>query len=662
MMTRSTALVGLFGVLGLGAAQALWYAFPDQPLWGGLAVLVGLAARLWGIPPSSPQVDSIHLPSPQFSIKLLGFGALSMALVFYTARQALYGGLRAEIALGLWGVAILLALLSITSFADWRQTGQLLVSTARHENREWALLMLMVGIGLGVRTIGTGSFPSMMAEDEGYFAWGAVQLNTDQNPFAYDIQHHPYGYQLLQRLSIELLGQTVSAARLPSAVLGTLMILGVYAAGRWLFDRRIGWLAALFMLFFPLQWHFSRIGLNQLFDPTFAIWGMALLWWGIKNNNRLGLAFAGIGLGLSQYGYSAARLIPLLAIFYSLALLLQYRPAWKPLLASLAITAWVAGITVFPQAYFLQQNPFEGLSPRLGDVSLFSDQARNRQGELVTQVDWPDQVQQALLGFVGRKDASIFYGPFDPFLGWIDPLFALIGLAYALRHWREGRYTVLIVWWAGTALFGGILLTNPPEFQRYVIATPALALLVGIGIRTCAAWLVWLSDDLTPQQPIPPIVAQWVLPTLLVMALGAVHIKRYAVDYRLEKPYFGLQRIQNLNHLADEVYPHLDPYTRLWYIPARDLNLTTSPVLFYKAPLIRGEEYLSSPEAFPLTLAQATGPQTVILAVSHPLFDAFYSSLSALPEAEMTILLNPNMQNPYAVMFYFAVPPLPSVQ
>jgi 4-amino-4-deoxy-L-arabinose transferase-like glycosyltransferase len=514
-------------------------------------------------------------------------------------------------------------------------------------------------VAIGLRGIDLGSFPAIMAEDEGYFAWGATQIGPNLNPFAYDIHHHPYFFHLLQRVSIEALGQTVSAARLPAAFLGTLMILAVYLGGRVWFDRRIAWLAALSLLAAPTQWHFSRLALNQPFDPAFGILGLALLGRGLPQGERPCLAMAGLCLGLSQYGYSASRLIPLLAAFYALAVLLTHRADWRNLLGRVSIAAGVALVVVLPQAYFLYQNPFEGLSPRLRDVSLFSEQARQRDGDLVGEVDWPDQIQAALLGFVARRDASIFYGPYDPFLGWLGGIVALVGLGVALRGWREPRYSLLVVWWAGTALLGGILLTNPPEFQRYVVAWPALALLIGLGLQQMSGGILWLSERLTPEQPIPPLVERWLLPLGLVTVLGVVNLYSYGLEYRRASPYFDLPRIVHLNHLADTVYPDLVGYEQVWYLPAANLNLTTSPILRYKAPYIEGVEYLGSAESFPFQLAQGQGRQAVILALGHPLFEAFYSTLEALPEAERLILLNPRTQQPYAVVFRFAVPPLP---
>jgi hypothetical protein len=58
------------------------------------------------------------------------------------------------------------------------------------------------------------------------------------------------------------------------------------------------------------------------------------------------------------------------------------------------------------------------------------------------------------------------------------PLFVL-GVGLALWHWREVRYRVILAWIGLTVVFAGWLLVLPPHYDRYIVAAPAVCLLVG---------------------------------------------------------------------------------------------------------------------------------------------------------------------------------------
>ncbi len=55
-----------------------------------------------------------------------------------------------------------------------------------------------------------------------------------------------------------------------------------------------------------------------------------------------------------------------------------------------------------------------------------------------------------------------------------------------MTHWRERRHFLLLVWFWAVIITGGMLTESPPSSQRLVMAIPAVALLVAIGLEQVA--------------------------------------------------------------------------------------------------------------------------------------------------------------------------------
>ena len=504
--------------------QCLWYFLHDSPLFGAIPILLGLF-MLWKNRDPIPvryRIDSHEVISPKWiwlALSLLCCGAAGFFDVGTLGR------------LGLWFLGIGVLVSSI-----WQSPKPQIPSD------EVTLILMITLIGLLIRVIGIGTFPQTFFEDEGYFSLQATQAIP--NPFAISFDGHPMLYHVLQGIFIDLLGRNYTAPRLLSALLGTLAIPGVYLAGKRLFDPRIGLLAALLMMSFPQHVHFSRLALNQAFDPTVAVWMIVFL---AGERNRANLVLAGLMLGLSQYGYSAARLIPMVAVVF---IVFETSSEGKINFLQTIPKYWlvfvVAGIVFLPQGIYLIQNS-ESVSPRLGQTAIWSDRGSDYLflGRVeAPPINWVHQVTAPFLGFLQMPDATIFYRGSQPFLGWFAPIPFLLGVS--LKNRRVG---FLGIWWILTAIFGGILLTNPPQFQRFVIATPALVILVALGVVYLSDLLVWVSNTLTPQQPVPMVAAYLGIPIILVSGLVALDTKAYFLDYRTRDITIG--RLENLNAIAE---------------------------------------------------------------------------------------------------------------
>ena len=122
-------------------------------------------------------------------------------------------------------------------------------------------------------------------------------------------------YIYLVGASLKLLGVSVEALRLPSALVGTLTVAAVYLLGRTLFSPRVGLYAAFFAALCP--WHImhSRMATRPILTALFVALGLLLLHRGLlaRPGKRSWAYLVGCGLllGAGLHGYEAFRLFPL---------------------------------------------------------------------------------------------------------------------------------------------------------------------------------------------------------------------------------------------------------------------------------------------------------------------------------------------------------------
>ncbi len=105
-----------------------------------------------------------------------------------------------------------------------------------------------------------------------------------------------------------------TALKLSSALVGFLALPFIYLLGKEIGSRRIGFLAFLFagVAYWPNV--ISRLGLRLPFYVLFTAATMLFLIRGFRRGSRNDFILAGAALGLSFYGYSADRLLPLLVL------------------------------------------------------------------------------------------------------------------------------------------------------------------------------------------------------------------------------------------------------------------------------------------------------------------------------------------------------------
>jgi 4-amino-4-deoxy-L-arabinose transferase-like glycosyltransferase len=307
--------------------------------------------------------------------------------------------------------------------------------------------------------------------------------------------------------TIDIFGPTLWAARFLSALMGSLAIPGVYWAGRRLASPWAGTAAALFLIVHPVHLHFSRYAIYNIWDPTFGLYAVLLLWSGLEKGGRWKFALAGILIGIDQYFYTASRLwFVLLALWGGYLLLRQPRQV---------LAQWSHGLV-------LALGVLVAMLPLLGEIYTggveFSQRALDMsQGygdsRVLWQVEnWPAWLDPALAMFLDQGDRSQQYEmqAHSPFLLKWSLCLAGLGLAYALRYGGDKRVSLLVLWLGLTILLGGAAM-HVVGFARYVILLPPLAILSGLGVELLARML----GKLLPA-PVFPAVGLLVLGLVLL--------------------------------------------------------------------------------------------------------------------------------------------------
>ena len=378
----------------------------------------------------------------------------------------------------LWLLA--LAILLTEGLAGWRPV----MPTPR-------TLYVVAGICLlagFLRFVDLGRIPSVLSGNEAGVGLSARDYLTGGRTNLFDVGwwSFPSMHSWIQSSFLRVLGQTVIGLRFSSALIGTVTVAITYVYAARSFGRTVGLLSAAFLAASAFHIHFSRLGLNNIWESLFAValaGGLSLAW-ATKDLRRFILV--GVFLGLTQFFYVGGRMFVLLVpLWLMIARPNDDRPR-ATRLTWVGTTLWVAAVVVLPLAMFYARHPDQFLLP-WRRVSLFWywwDVQTVQYGDPGWWVV-ADQLIKAPLGFVLFGLTEFFSGPL---LTPVAAALFLLGSTHVLRHLRNPDLLWLGLWLGGT-IASVALSANPPAAQRYVGSAPAVAVLVAFGANRLVQWL-----------------------------------------------------------------------------------------------------------------------------------------------------------------------------
>ncbi|HEX8101580.1 MAG TPA: glycosyltransferase family 39 protein [Solirubrobacteraceae bacterium] len=334
--------------------------------------------------------------------------------------------------------------------------------------------LLLVALGLRLWGLRTGLPYVYNADENAHFVPRAIGMfghgfNPGYfiNPPAFTYLLHVafavgWGGEGVQRAYAADPGDVFTVARAGSALLGTLAVGLLYAAGARLFgDRRIGLLAAalLAVCFLPVYYgHFALNDVPALAPLCLALVGVA----GVLRRGRwVDHAVAGAGLGLvcaTKYTGGIV-LLCLLAAAYG-----------RPLGARLARVALAGAVALVA---FLLANPYALLDFGAFREGLDAQSTASRDGG-------------GKLGLVGESGVHYYLDALTWGFGWLPLAAALAGAAVLARRDRRLAW-VLIPAVAVFLVFMGI---QDRYFARWLLPVfPLLCLLAAAGALALADWV-----------------------------------------------------------------------------------------------------------------------------------------------------------------------------
>ena len=297
------------------------------------------------------------------------------------------------------------------------------------------------------------------------------------SPFRTGHSSQPSLYNYLLWLSFAVVGENITGLRITSALAGSAAVVTTYALVSILQSRRAAFLAAILLTVSHFHIHWSRIGLNNIWDTVWVPLILAVYAWGWQKNWSSGAVLAGLALGFSQYFYAGSRIVLFLLPFLMYSLWRKERD--NPRLVEYAAkTLGMAAVVAAPLAIFGIQFP-EEFGRRLITGLIWGSDLPPDQIPTVG-----DRLIDTLVSFTALPENSGFYRPGIPLVfGLAVPLF-IVGILWAIRE----RQFLPVLWVGLTMFFGGFLLQALPSSNHYLVAVPAICWLIAMPLDALFAF------------------------------------------------------------------------------------------------------------------------------------------------------------------------------
>lgn len=462
---------------------------------------------------------------------------------------------------------------------------------------KWEVLAL-VGctiLALLLRLVHLGTVPYVISGDEASMGLEAVNILEGRlrDPFATGWLSHPTLYFFMLAGPVAVLGRNAWGLRLLSPLVGTLAVPTIYFLARRLLDRRVALAGMVLLTFSHLAIHFSRLGINNIYDPFFGLAAFFFLVRGLQEGRLLDFALSGAALALAQFFYMGARLLPVMVAAFLLLWWIR-QPGRQRLLGPGAVLGgsfFLTGAPLF-RTFLLHPDDFLARIRIVGIIqSGWLQSEQQVTGKTALALLW-DQFRKSFLAFNYTVDPTSWYAASIPYLDFISAILFVLGLVVLLRRWRRMGHLLVNVWFWLCLFVGGMLVENPPSSARFVIFMPAVCLIAALG-------LVALLDVVDKLLPIPrPWLNRALLALLAVIAL--LNVDFYFLKYTPSGAFGGLN-----TEVGTRVGQYLhaqEPGARVYFFgpPRMWVGYATIPFLAPGMELADVEQPVGAPVTLPL--------------------------------------------------------------
>ena len=354
----------------------------------------------------------------------------------------------------------------------------------------WRLVTLALGftfIAFLLRVVFVDRIPIMLTGDEGSAGLAAEEFlhGTWNNIFTTSWFAFPSFFFTIPAFFIGLFGHTTEALRIPSALAGALTVTATFFVARAMFGNRAAWFSAIFLAVLHFHIHFSRIGLNNIWDGLWYIVTIGALWYGWEKNIRNAFVLAGLTLGISQFFYSSSHTLLILVLGWIILTAIFDRARLKRSWVNILIMLCIAAIIILPLAWHYFKFPNTFLEP-MDRVALTPAWVKFQASNTGAPI-WKVVLKQAesALGSYTYSPLQAWYTPGVPLLRPFAAGLFLMGILLLVL--RKGKWQIIpiLLWLSAFILIGG-LSESTPAAQRLVAAAPVCALMVGFGLSESA--------------------------------------------------------------------------------------------------------------------------------------------------------------------------------
>jgi 4-amino-4-deoxy-L-arabinose transferase-like glycosyltransferase len=449
-------------------------------------------------------------------------------------------------------------------------------------------LLLVLTLAAWLRLWRLPDVPPGLFRDEAYNAMDITWMLDTRSPQIFFTLLHGREpmFFYLAALFMGVLGNTVYVLRLVSVFVGILTLPLTY---RWLAtlfadhpDRC--WLSLIataglaFSFWFVLL---NRTGLRANLTSLFVILTLHFFWQGWQRHSLQYFAWAGACLGLSQYTYLSARLLPLIFGIFALVWTIMAKresrvSQQKALWPGLLVMAVVSFIVFLPLGLYFLDNPVAFFA-RSGMTFSFN---RAASGEMSLLKQWTDSFRVFTDGYDPRwRHNLVGESGFD----WFSRIGFWVGLFVAIRQFRQPVNLLLLI---------SLLVLWLPTFLSEDISVPRLLGLLPIYYAMMAIGLLTLTRWITQKLPWQSarLWGKLALLALVVMVSGGFtaynYFVRWANEPRVHLEYYTplvdlVQHLTSESRTADVLLPfevYVDPITRfLLYGEFQEINTPPTP-------------------------------------------------------------------------------------
>ncbi|HEX8229163.1 MAG TPA: glycosyltransferase family 39 protein [Chloroflexia bacterium] len=361
--------------------------------------------------------------------------------------------------------------------------------------RELFFLAAMVFGALALRLFNLGNFPDNFNPDEADNFQDAMQILYGPPKvngfFGFDWKPQPAFSVYMMSGFVSVFGATVTAMRLPSALLSCLALVPFFLLLRRQFSLVATSLATVLLATSLWYLNFSRSAWENVhvaFYMLAAMFFLALAMDRVKDGARqwrgwLYFAASGLFCALGLYGYFAGRAILLAVAVYFPVAAWFYRKQWKVILAGFLLLGSVAVLLFLPQLLFIAQN-WDVFNAR-SSMIFIPNTPRFAASPLGTL--W-DQVSRNALGpWIGSVNMTGRYTPYgEPQLDVVTGALVLAGLALSLLWSRVRKRPETWLWWIMLLVswtLTQVLTTRTPDGARGVGWLPTLFFFAACAIE-----------------------------------------------------------------------------------------------------------------------------------------------------------------------------------